>query len=306
MSLKNLYQKYSFKNIKGSATGLVTLSQDQIDKLHEVLLEICDDIFTLCRQKGYVCILGGGSALGAIRHGGFIPWDDDMDLNITRESYTKFIPEFRQKYGDKYWIQTPESTPQLGMSICRIRKKGTRIVTKEDLVERDQAGAYVDLFIIENIYDNRILRKLHGTLCIITKACLSSRRFYRDRKIMMKAAGYEKDLASVSRSRLVIGFLCSFMSVERWTKFTNTVFSMCKNNHTKEVSIPSGRWHYFGSIHERSTFCSMHTLSFEGRQYNVCEEMDKYMRQLYGDNYMQVPPTEKREEHVVWEYDLGD
>lgn len=305
MNFKKLYQKYSFKNLDGETAGLITLSQNQINDLHKVLVRIVDDIMRVCSENNLVCFLGGGSALGAIRHNGFIPWDDDIDLNITRESYNKFIPAFREKYGDKYWIQTPEDTPQFGMPICRIRKKGTKVVTKEDLIDITQAGAFVDLFIIENTYNNKFRRIVHGALCIIVKACASCRRFYRDKQ-MIQDVGMSSGQQNVFRSRMVIGFLTSFMSVERWTKFMNSIFSLCKDNTTKFVTIPAGRWHFFGELYDRKIYCELGTLPFEGRKYPVSVDIKNYMVRLYGKDYMQVPPEDKREKHVCWEFDLGD
>lgn len=304
MNLKRLYKKYSFKNIDGSDSGLITLSQDQIDKLHKILVLIVDDVMALSEEKGYTCFLGGGSALGAIRHKGFIPWDDDIDLNITRESYDKFIPEFKKRFGDKYWVHTPEGNPELGMPVCRIRMKGTKIKTKEDLLDDAEAGAYVDLFIIENTFDNAILRNIHGILCLWVKICLSCRRFYRDRGIMMKTTKSNHDLASVSKSRVLIGFLCSFMPVEKWTVLANSIFSMCKNTKSKLVSIPTGRWHFFGELYSRNPYCKLKKAEFEGRNYPVCQNVEDYLIQLYGNNYMQEPPVEKREKHVCWEFDV--
>lgn len=306
MNLKNLYKKYSFKNIKGGTEGLVTITQNQIEDLHLVLLKIVDDVMKICEEKEYICFLGGGSALGAIRHKGFIPWDDDIDLNITRSSYDKFIPEFKKKYGDKYWIHTPEDNPKYGKPVCQIRMRGTRVKTKEDLFDDSEAGAYVDLFIIENTYNNRIMRNLHGVLCLIAKIFLSCRRFYRDRKSMMKIVENDNELTNISYSRLVIGFLCSFMSVEKWTVFTNSIFAMCKDNNSDYVSIPTGRWHFFGELYNRETFCSLSSLPFEGRNYSICTGIKDYMVQLYGNDYMQVPPIEKREKHVYWEFNLGE
>lgn len=305
MKINDFYKKYSFKSVDGAASGLIDLSQEQLNDLHSVLIDIMDDIIGFCAENELTCFLSGGTALGAIRHKGFIPWDDDVDLNITRESYSRFIPLFKEKYSDKYWIHTPEDNPEFGLSICRVRKKGTIVKTREDLIDDSEAGAYVDLFIVENVFDNKILRTIQGILAMITKVCLSCRRYYRDRKIMSQMLEYDQTLQSVSRNRLIIGFLSSFMSVTRWNKINNAVFSMCKNNKSKLVSIPAGKWHFFGEMYKREMFCEMATMSFEGREFPVCKGMDEYMRILYGDNYMVIPPVEKREKHMCWVFDLG-
>ena len=306
MLLKNIYKKYSFKNINSNADGLVTLTQEQLDELHSVLLEICDDIFALSKEKGYGCMLNGGTALGAIRHKGFIPWDDDIDLYLTRKAYKKFIPEFRKRYGHKYWVHTPEDNPEIGIGLCRIRMKGTKVKGREDLYNDKEAGAMVDIFIIENVYDNILMRYIQGFLSVAVKVCLSCRRFYRDRDIMLKAVGGDKNAVSTSRTRLILGFLCSFMSVEKWTKLANSIYSMCKNDNSKLVTVPQGRWHFFGSIHNRKTFCNYHPVMFEGRQFYVCNEVKHYLKRLYGEDYMKLPPEDKREKHIYWEFDLGN
>lgn len=305
MIFKNLYKKYSFKSVDGSASGLIELNQEQLNDLHCVLLDIVDDVMSFCQKKGLICFLSGGTALGAIRHSGFIPWDDDVDLNMTRESYLKFIDSFGGEYGNKYWLHTPEYNPEYGLSICRVRKKGTIVKTREDLFNDREAGAYVDIFIVENVFDNRYMRYLQGVLCMISKVCLSCRRFYRDRKIMKTTMKYNDSVRSVSRNRLIIGFLCSFLSVGTWNKITNYFFSMCKNNKSKLVSIPAGKWHFFGEMYQRDSFCKMMYMNFEKRQYPVCSNIDSYMTILYGGDYMQIPPQDKREKHMCWKFDLG-
>lgn len=306
MRLKKIYQKFSYKNYSGEAAGLIVLKQDQINVIQKIMLDMCDDIFDLCREKGYVCFLGGGSALGAIRHHGFIPWDDDVDLCITRESYTKFIPEFRKRYGEKYWIHTPEDNPGYGIGIARIRKKGTKIKERIDLYDDSEAGVAIDIFIIENVYDDKLLKNIQGLLCMAVKVCLSCRGFYRDQKIWKEAAGDDKNLMKAARFRLIIGFLCAFMSVEKWTILANSVYSMCKNNHTQLVTIPQGRGHFWGEMCKRSEFCTTETMKFEGRDYPVCKGIEAYMERLYGSDYMKIPPVEKREKHIIWALDLGE
>lgn len=299
------FKKYSFKSVNGALRGLIELDDKQLEELHEVLLPMMVDILDYCKKHNLTCFLSGGTALGAIRHQGFIPWDDDVDLNMTRDSFDIFVDGFRSEFSEKYWVHTPKDNPEFGLSIGRVRKKGTVVETREDLVDDKEAGAYIDLFIIENVFDNRILRSIQGCICIFTKVCLSCRRFYRDRAIMKKTMDYDDNLQKVSRNRLIIGFLSSFLSVKQWNKINEKAFQMCKSNNSKYVSIPAGKWHFFGEMYKRKDFCELKTMNFAGISMPVCVDMDGYMKILYGDNYMELPPLEKREKHMCWAFNLG-
>ena len=166
-----------FRSIDSEAAGLITLSQDQLDSLHVVLLSMADDIMSVCERNHLTCLISGGTALGAYREGKFIPWDDDFDLMMPRADYNKLIPLLRQQYSDKYWIHTPESTKNYGFQVCHIRKKGTKVKTKSDLSNDSEAGANIDIFIVENDPDNAILRKMHGYLCMLWDLCCQAEGF---------------------------------------------------------------------------------------------------------------------------------
>ena len=84
--------------------GFYELSDDERYKLKQCLMEIYQDITFICKKYNLTFMLGGGSALGAVRHKGFIPWDDDLDLMMSREDYNKLIKVFPKEVGDKYII----------------------------------------------------------------------------------------------------------------------------------------------------------------------------------------------------------
>lgn len=295
-----------FRSIDSDAAGLITLNQGQLDSLQAVLLSVADDIMSVCEEHSFTCLLSGGTALGAWREGKFIPWDDDLDLMMPRADYNRFIPLFREKYSGEYWIHTPEETNNYGFQVCHIRKKGTKVKTKSDLSNDAEAGANIDIFIIENVPDHAVLRKMHGFLCMFMGLMLSSRRFFRDRKELLKIVAYSPEMKKTFRTKVFLGGLSAVLSVNTWTRLTNKVCSLCKNNSSKYVSIPGGRKHYFGEMYLRKDFCETCPVQFEGRTWHIPRDVESYFRVLYGDGFRTPPPPEKREKHICWEFDLGE
>ena len=294
-----------FRSIDSEAAGLITLSQSQLDDLHVILLSIADDIMDVCEENDITCFMSGGTALGAYREGKFIPWDDDLDFMMPRADYNRFIPLFRKKYGDRYWIHTPEETDNFGFQVPHIRKKGTKVKTKSDLYDDSEAGANVDIFIIENIPDSRFLRKIQGYICMFCGLMLSSRRFFRDRKILMELVKNNPEQMKVFRTKIFIGRISALLSLNAWTRLTNRVCSMCGNDNSRDVSVPGGRKHYFGEIYKRDFFYKDRPAVFEGRRWYLPSRAEDYFTVLYGSGFREVPPPEKREKHICWEFDLG-
>ncbi len=282
----------AFKHIQ--AEGCVVLDDRQLKKLQRVLLGIFLDIISVCQKHNIRYYLSGGTALGAVRHQGFIPWDDDIDINMPRRDYLRFAKIFAEEMGDKYWVHTPDFTEDYNLLLGRVRKKGTCVKTKEDF-SNDECGAFVDIFIIENTYTNPLARGFHGFLCLATGLLQSCRKFYQDRKELLKLVSNRKNRA-VFMTKIAIGFCVSFFSVSTWTKITNRCNAMCKNTTTDYVTIPSGRKHFFGEVQPREDFLESVELPFEGTPAKVCKNYDRYLTALYGD-YM-TPPTDHKESHV--------
>lgn len=283
----------AFKNLKSG--DLVTVDDEMLKKIQNVLLGILDDIITVCEKYKIPYTLGGGSVLGAVRHQGFIPWDDDIDVNFSRRDYERFIPAFRKEFGEKYWIHTPEATDNYGLLFARVRLKGTMLKTRDDFWT-EECGAFVDLFILENTFDNHVLRWIHGTGCQALGLLLSCRKFYRDRKFMLELAHENPELLRAVRVKIALGFCASIGSVNFWTRLANRWSALCKNHNSEWITIPAGRKKFWGELYRRGDVLGITRMPFEGRTVNCPTNYDMYLTRLYGD-YMKIPPEEDRERH---------
>lgn len=295
----------TFKTLQNENSELKKMNNTQLKELQVTLLGIIDDIDYVCKKYNLVYNLGGGSALGAIRHDGFIPWDDDLDINMPREDYVKFCKFFLEEFSDKYWLHTPEKTKNYGLAFARVRKKGTIFRSREDLNNTEEAGVYIDVFIIENTYNFKLMRYLHGFLSLICGFLLSCRNFYSNRKFYLDMVKGNKKTRRAFKMKVGIGFLLSWISIDKMTHIWNNVNAMCKDSKSKYVSVPVGRNHFFGELYEREKFCKtiLHKFEDENRKLPVCIDFDAYLKHMYGD-YMKIPKKENRETHIFLELKL--
>lgn len=282
--------------------GAVVVEGETLKRLQLVLESMLEDIDTVCTENQIDYQLGGGSCLGAIRHGGFIPWDDDIDINMPRAHYVRFKDAFLQRFGNKYWVHDA-TTSGYGWGAPRIRKKGTVVRGKGDL-GLDECGAWIDLCIIENAPDNRLLRYLHGLGSLALGLMVSCSNFARFSDEYLKLVATDSSNRRVFKAKIIIGRLVSFISIDTWTILWDRWNGLCKNNSTEYITIPTGRKHYFGEINRRDTLFPSRRHVFASTHSFVPNDADEYLKTLYGDGYMVPPPEDKRETHVVYELNL--
>ena len=158
----------SYKEILNSLSDDETLrqmTQEEIAELRRIFLEAFRDLSDCCERNGLTVMLIGGTALGAVRHKGFIPWDDDLDVAMPRKDFDKLKKIFEKELGDKYTLASPNYKGNALNRFPMMLVNGTRLVEAGKNPDDASSKIKIDIFIIENIPDNPIVQKVKGLWC---------------------------------------------------------------------------------------------------------------------------------------------
>jgi lipopolysaccharide cholinephosphotransferase len=283
---------------------LRALSPEEMTTLKECLIEMYLDVAAVCEKHGLCIMLGGGSALGAVRHQGFIPWDDDLDLLMPRSDYEKLAGVFQDELSEKYTLVAPNRPEPAKARFPKIIKKNTTLKELTDLDSDLPSGIFLDIFILENVPGNPVLRSIKGILCSGLMYMSSCAYWYEHggdavRRYMCGTTEGAKEY----RKRRTIGKICSLIPSHR--RFNMVDRAVRYKKETGLLGIPTGRKHYFGEILPTSVYLPVTDGTFEGHNVKIPGGYDKYLRNLYG-NYMEIPPVEKRERHLIVEFSVDN
>lgn len=261
----------------------------ELQHLQSVILLIAKDIDRLCREHGIEYYLLGGSCIGAVRHKGFIPWDDDLDIVMTHDNYVRFLDVCRRHLdSSKYMLQ--EGRRDWPLNYSKIRLKGTYIHEPEDeYASDDMHGIFVDVFPLDNVPDNGLLARLQYVLAKYDLSYQLGKRGYINatpkKKLMMLLAAPMR--IGVLR-KAVTGFVGAF-----------------NRKTTRRVGMHYGRTVWKTALVPRSYFGKPLYVPFADTTLPVPEKYHEYLTLMFGD-YMQLPPAEQRQAQHMLSVDFGD
>lgn len=292
--------KEIMNNLALKTNCLMEVDQDMRNHLQDVLVEMMQDIHNVCikRKIGYALV--GGSCLGAVRHQGFIPWDDDIDISMLREDWEKFRSCFDEELGEKYVMEAP----QYGNKDCKttwakVYKKKTVLQEIMDVDTPYEQGIFIDIFFYENVSNNKIIRKIDACLSDFLKGVATSMVFYKyPNELMKQYYGATPHTKRYYNMRRFLGFLFSWMSHKRFCDCYDKFVSRHKTP-SEYITAPTGRKNYMGEILQRKWWIPQKQVKFENTEFLVPADSHNYLLTLFGKNYMQLPPVEKREKHFI-------
>ena len=280
------------------------LTDAEIRKVQTLLLSMMDDIHAFCKKHGIRYVMSGGCALGAIRHGGFIPWDDDIDLSLPRSDYERFCRLFPAEFADRYELQEVRRTKGYDLNFAKIRKKGTRFVEPLDSDVGSQ-GVFIDLFPVENVRDFAPLRGLQWFLSDGLQFVCSCIRIRKKRKKLYALAGDDETAKKAIRQKSVIALPFCILPFRAWLLLTEWVLRRRRNPNSRYVAIPTGGKHFKGETYPRDWLFPPKEMDFAGHTFCAMNRPRNYLSQMYGD-YETIPPEEKRERHALLSFSIHE
>ena len=139
----------------------MTYSKDDLDRLHLELVDILQEIIRVCNVLNIDYFIQGGTAIGAFFNQGFVPWDDDIDLGMTRDNYTRFIKDAPAVLSDAYFLQSFETESLTPFYFIKVRKNNTLFVEYHYKDMPIHHGIFVDIFPFDNVPDSPRIEKIH-------------------------------------------------------------------------------------------------------------------------------------------------
>ena len=254
------------------------MGEQPLRRLRLTQLEILKVVDRVCRENGISYSLYGGTLLGAVRHKGFIPWDDDLDICMIREEYDRFIKVWQSQKIENYMLENIDTNANFTQSFTKIRKCNTAFVQPFETNVRYHTGIFIDIFPFDRVAGGSFQRKMQK-LC----ACFYQLyvRAYPDNNSKLLYMG-TKVILAITPKRLYPKCVRFF-----YKKFTK--YNTCKTLPCADFSIVRT----MKNILPYDIFDHITELFFEDTNYMAFADWDVSLTTSYGD-YMQLPPMEQR------------
>lgn len=247
------------------------------NSLQMILLEMMKEFHEFCVENDISYYMLGGTMIGAIRHKGFIPWDDDIDIGIPRKDYEKLLSIDKSKLPINLEIISYKSNKKYPFAFAKLFNKNTTLI--ENTTNGLIGGVYIDLFPIDGAGVNRKIAKYHFKLIKLNNSFLW---FSQNNDETIGIKKYVKAIAK-------------FIGVDFWQKSIDKVLKLYSYEKSNYIGNLLGVYNE-KEIVPKSYFGTPKLYEFEDTKFYGMEKYDEYLKNIYGD-YMKLPPIDKQKSH---------
>lgn len=255
------------------------LNEEQMRKLRAVELDIFKEFVSVCQKLGLKYYVLAGTLLGTVRHSGFIPWDDDIDVGMPREDYEVFLKKAQDLLPEPLFLQTYLTDPEYPQVFAKIRNSNTAFIETDLCRQKMNHGIFIDIFPLD-VHDSKRKRNLIGKIKILMIASRLS-VFHKNADVSKKLL-FSRPIARLIYPKIRDALAArnkmhqSARQGDAWANYSSLWGA-------REI-VPSD-WYGEGT-----------DLLFEGMPVKAPAQYDRWLTQVYGD-YMTLPPVEKRATH---------
>lgn len=270
-------------------------------KVQDCEIDILQQIDKICKKYNLEYFGIGGTALGAVRHEGFIPWDDDIDIGMSRKDYETFLSVAQKELPEEYHVQNFFTEPNSPFYFTKIRKNNTKFVEYYLKDYKMHHGIFVDIFPFDNIPDKQWLEKAHFKVCRFLYhlfLCKSLKTICSSR--FEQTGAYQKTYKYYVR--LMVHYLLCPVP-KKWLFYA---MDHCVQLFNKKETKRMGHIVRKRLAVSREVLYPIRSLKFGTIQMPVPNDYDTYLKNQFG-NYMSIPSKEKRYGHLPYlvEFETG-
>lgn len=268
---------------------------ETLSRVQRAELSIFKDFKEICENASLTYFGLAGTGIGALRHEGFIPWDDDIDVGLLRKDYDKLIEIVKRDYSDKYIIVNGDEFSEYPLMTTRIVLKDTKFIEESLKNVKCPLGIFLDVYAFDCAAadEKKRIKQARGAWFFSKLLILKHIPFP-----VLPFTGIKQKLAYCVTA-IVWAFLNIFCISHKW------LYNKCKSISCKYNDTDTGFYGYFcdtamfSNFFERQDLFPVRTEKFEDTQMCFPRNLEKSLTAMFGD-YMQLPPPEKRKNHFPY------
>ncbi len=279
------------------------LTPNESADMKAALLDMYKDVAALCHKENLTVMMCGGSCLGTVRHQGFIPWDDDLDLMMPRKDYNRLIELLgKGALSEKYEFSAPNKKTDSANIWLKIYRKNSLDIDVYNATSPFPKGLYLDIFALDAVPTNKWAQKCKGLIANGLQFCAILALYATYPSPQLKEfMSLDQTLRKRYKIKKFLGHIISIIPRRKWVWWFDQF--VADSSDKKPWGIPTGRKYYCGEIFPTSVFMPAIEATFENTKVYIPNGYDAYLTNLYHD-YMQLPPVNQRERHFVYQLQL--